>query len=124
MNKITAKEFRSSLIKKSKYGNKKTAGYDSKKESERASQLKWMQECGQISELKEQVKYLLVPAHYENGKCIERACNYIADFTYWRHYENGAVEFIVEDCKGMRTDVYKIKRKLMLSIYKIKIKET
>lgn len=49
----------------------------------------------------------------------ERPCDYIADFVY---YENG--KRIVEDCKGMRTDVYKIKRKLMLEKYNISIKET
>ena len=43
----------------------------------------------------------------------------MADFTY---YENG--EYVVEDCKGYRTDTYKLKKKLMLWVHGIRIKET
>lgn len=53
------------------------------------------------------------------GKLIERSCKYIADFVY---RQDGKT--IVEDCKGMRTPEYKIKRKLMLWRYNIKILET
>ena len=111
----------------SKYNNIKTNGYDSKKESKRASELKLLQQTGFVSELKEQVKYILIPKQYDttNGKkvCI-RECSYIADFTYWRHFPNGAVDFVVEDCKGFKTEVYKIKKKLMLHVHNIKIKES
>jgi len=60
----------------------------------------------------------LIPAQYENGKCVFRAVNYYADFTYW---EKG--RFVVEDVKGMKTDVYKLKAKLMYYRHHIKIRE-
>lgn len=103
----------------SKYHNKKSWGFDSKKERLRYQELLLMERAGKIQGLTRQVRFELIPAQYQNGKCIERACNYIADFTYWV-----GNEFVVEDCKGFRTDVYKIKRKLMLYQRHIRIKET
>ncbi|MBN2787411.1 MAG: DUF1064 domain-containing protein [Paludibacteraceae bacterium] len=121
-NRISANEYRSKLQKKkfsSKYNNKKTDGYDSAKESKRASQLKWMESIGIIKDLKEQVKFELIPNQVRDGKVVERSCNYIADFTYLLDGK-----LIVEDSKGMRTPDYRIKRKLMLSVHKIRIVET
>lgn len=106
-----------------KFKAQKVAGYDSKKEYRRAQELKLLEKAGEISELKEQVKYQLIPAQFEdvNGKktCIERACTYIADFTY--RDKDG--KLVVEDTKGVRTTEYIIKRKLMLFTRDIKIKE-
>lgn len=105
----------------SKYGNKRTNGYASKREAKRAAQLKQMQAAGAISGLREQVAYLLVPkAIGSDGKVVERAAHYVADFVY----RNGLGHEIVEDCKGMRTDVYRLKRKLMLMVHGIRILET
>ena len=108
-----------------KYHNQKTSGYDSKKEKRRADELILLQRAGHISCLKEQVRFELIPSQYEivNGKkkCIEQACFYIADFTYT---ENGSP--IVEDVKSPITrsnPVYIIKRKLMLHVHGIKIRE-
>lgn len=107
----------------SKFGAKKVVRdgrtFDSKKEAGRYAELKLLQRAGKISDLRLQVPFLLIPSQYENGKCIERECKYIADFTY---RENG--KFVVEDAKGMKTDVYRIKKKLMLQKYGIKIRET
>lgn len=115
-------EFRK-LKKKPKYGNSKVAGYDSKKEKERADILKVLQNAGHISNLKEQVKFELIPSQYAmlNGKrrCVEKSCLYIADFTYVDKSGN----YVVEDTKGFRTKDYVIKRKLMLQVHGIKIKE-
>lgn len=47
---------------------------------------------------------------------MERKCTYIADFAYQR-----GSELIVEDYKGVETDAFKIKRKLMLLRYGIRI---
>lgn len=103
-----------------KYGNRKTATGDSAKERRRLAELKLMERAGAISDLKCQVKFELIPKQENSdGKCIERACSYIADFTY---YQCGA--FVVEDVKGFRTPEYIIKRKLMLYRYGIVIKET
>jgi hypothetical protein len=92
--------------------------FDSKREAQRYQQLKLMVRAGVICKLDRQVKYELVPAQYIDGKCVERAVTYTSDFEY---DENG--KHIVDDVKGMRTDVYKIKRKLMLYRYGIRIHE-
>lgn len=106
----------------SKYNNAKYNGYDSKKEAKRAAELKLLEKAGVISHLQEQVVYELIPSQYRivNGKkkCIERAIKYIADFQY---VENGNT--VVEDAKGFRTEVYRIKKKLMLYFHDIQIKE-
>lgn len=91
-----------------KYHNKRTSGFASKAERNRNQELLLMQKAGVITGLDRQVKFTLVPAQYENGKCVERAVNYYADFTYWKDGK-----FIIEDVKGVRTPEYIIKRKLM-----------
>ena len=104
-----------------KYHAKKSGGYDSKKEHKRAIELKMMLRAGLISDLREQVSYELIPAHRgANGKIDEYACRYIADFVY---VDNATGETIVEDTKGVRTKEYVIKRKLMLAVHGIYIKE-
>lgn len=106
----------------SKYGNKKVevSGilFDSKKEAQRWIELDAMQTVGQISNLRRQVKYELIPNQRVNGKVVERAVNYVADFVY---EQNG--ETIVEDTKGMKTRDYILKRKMMLWFHGIQIKE-
>jgi len=109
---------------RNKYGNTKYKGYDSKKEYYRSNELKLLQRAGEITDLKEQVKYELIPSQYEvvNGKkkCIEKEISYYADFQY---IKNG--ETVVEDTKSSATITkdYIIKRKLMLYVHGIKIKE-
>ena len=118
----------------SKYRNKKVVvdgiEFASKKEANRYRELKLMERAGEISDLRLQVKYVLIPAqrekvwnreknHFEEGKVIEREVSYYADFVY----KNRLGFKIVEDTKGYRTDVYKIKRKLMLQEYGIRIFE-
>lgn len=103
--------------------------FDSRKEAGRYSELKLLEKAGEISNLRLQVKYILIPAQREpdtlgprggirRGKLLENECSYIADFVY---EENGTT--IVEDTKGFRTDAYIIKRKLMLERYGIQIRE-
>ena len=103
----------------SKYGNKKTYGHDSKKEARRAQELWLLQRAGQISTLRQQVTFELIPAQYINGKCVERACRYVADFVYTQDGKT-----VVEDVKGYKTPDYIIKRKLMLHVHGIRILET
>lgn len=103
-----------------KYGNRKvqTADgciHDSQKEANRWMQLKLYERANHIKDLKRQVRYTLIPK--QDG---ERACEYIADFVY-TDCESG--ETIVEDTKGFKTKDYIIKRKLMLYMHNIKIKE-
>lgn len=104
--------------------------FDSRREYIRYCELKYLQHAGKISDLRRQVKYTLIPAQREpdtigsrggvkKGRTIERECAYIADFVYT---ENG--ETVVEDVKGVRTTEYIIKRKLMLYVHGIRIRET
>lgn len=102
-----------------KYGNRKLTApdgqkFDSVKEYHRWGCLRLLERAGAISNLKRQVKYELIPKQVG-----ERACNYIADFTYM---EDGRL--VVEDVKGVKTDAYKIKKKLMLWVHGIRIRET
>lgn len=107
----------------SKYHAKKiTVGgdtFDSKKEYRRFLELDLMNRSGKISNLRRQVKFVLIPAQRENGKLVERECAYYADFTY-----NQDGRYVVEDTKGVRTDAYRIKRKLMLYVHGIRVLET
>lgn len=107
----------------SKFKNKRTERFglvfDSGLEADRYGKLKDLEEQGKIHFLERQVKFNLIPNQRgEDGKVI-RGVNYIADFVY--QDEDGNT--IVEDAKGMLTDVYKIKKKLMLFIHHIQIRE-
>ena len=118
-----------------KYGNRKIEAdgevFDSKKEYRRWKELILLLKAGEISKLQRQVKYVLIPAQREPdirgprggirpGNLIEREVAYIADFVY----TDNAGQTVVEDCKGLRTKEYIIKRKLMLFFHGIRIKET
>lgn len=123
---------------RSKYGSRKQTvsgiTFDSRKEARRFQELRLLEQAGQISDLRMQVKYQLIPPQrapsfevYKSGpnkgrrkpgKLLEKECSYIADFVY---VQDG--ETVVEDAKGYRTDVYIIKRKLMLERYGIQIQE-
>ena len=110
---------------KYKYHNIKTMTsdgieHDSQAEAKRWIQLKLLERAGEIKDLKRQVKYVLIPSQKEGKKTIERECAYIADFVY-TDLKTG--QTVVEDTKGFRTRDYTIKRKLMLWVHKIKIKE-
>lgn len=123
-----------------KYGNKKVIidgeVFDSKREAMRYQELKMCERYGLISDLKRQVVFELIPVQREEstrvyqkgrkkgqlieGKVLEKAVTYIADFVYTN---TASGQQVVEDAKGMRTRDYIIKRKLMLYIHGIKIQE-
>lgn len=93
--------------------------FDSKKEMYRYQELYLLQKAKKIENLERQVKFVLIPAQRDDkGKLIERECSYIADFVY-----NEGDNIIVEDVKGIRTKEYTIKRKLMLYLKGIRIRE-
>lgn len=107
---------------RSKYHSRKTTvdgiEFDSQKEARRFRELSLLERAGQITDLQRQVKFELIPSQRIDGKVVERACTYVADFVYT---ENG--KKVVEDTKGFKTKDYIIKRKLMLHINGIKIHE-
>ena len=125
-------------MRRSKYGNRKTVVdgivFDSQKEAQRYRELLLLERAGKISYLDRQTKFTLIPAQREPstemykrgrnkgkekpGKLLEKECSYIADFAYFQDDK-----YVVEDTKGVRTEAYKIKRKLMLERYGIQIKE-
>lgn len=100
--------------KQSKYKNKKIIydgiKFDSQKEKNYYIKLKVLEEYGKIKDLKLQVKYELQPSFKFNDKTI-RSINYIADFVY---YDVDQDKTIIVDAKGMKTEVYKIKKKMMM----------
>ena len=122
-------------MRTNKYRNHKARSvdgliHDSIKEARRWNELLFLQRAGQIKDLKRQVKFVLIPTQREEdvigkrggikqGKLIERECSYIADFTYTD--KNG--NFVVEDTKGIKTKDYIVKRKLMLYVHEIRVKE-
>lgn len=104
-----------------KYNNTKTMvdgiKFDSKREATRYSELKLLERAGMITDLVLQHEFELIPKYEINGRKV-RGIKYIADFQYT---ENGKT--VIEDAKGMLTDVYKIKKKLFESKYGIEIRE-
>ena len=114
------------MHKYNKYGNKKIrlpdgTVYDSTKEYNRHTELMLLQRAKKIANLERQVRIPLLPSQKdENGKVIERAVTYIADFVY---FDNERNKTIVEDVKGLRTQEYILKRKMMLYLNHIRIQE-
>lgn len=100
---------------RSKYGNHRVTAadgttFDSKRELARYHELELLQKAREISNLKRQVRFPLTcdgkPLTYSSGRQVV----YVADFTY---ITRAKPNFTVEDCKGCRTDVYKLKRAIM-----------
>jgi len=105
-----------------KYRSIRENGYASRKESRRASELAALERAGSISNLREQVRFVLFPSQRnEQGKVIERPWTYTADFCY---LDTATGQQVTEDCKGMRTPEYVHARKAMLYLHKIRIRET
>lgn len=109
---------------RSKYRARKTTvdgiTFDSRKEADRYLVLRDLEEDGSIEDLRRQVRYELVPAFDVDGKHY-RPVFYVADFVY---VDKETGKEIVEDVKGARTDVYKLKSKLFARRYGVSIKET
>lgn len=117
-----------------KYGNRKVATedgtFDSVKEARRNAELQLLAAAGEITDLRRQVHFELIPQQREpdtigprggliKGKVLEKACIYVADFCYI----DADGQTVVEDTKGFRTKDYVIKRKLMLYVHGIRIRE-
>ena len=121
-----------------KIGNTPTRGYKSVREAERARVLHLLEKAGKIKDLQEEVRFELIPAigqatdgtlvEIYNGeeskkkglRCIQRKCEYFADFAY---IDTETGKYIVEDAKGWAMEDYKIKKKLMLWVHGIRVKE-
>ena len=117
--------------KESKYRNEQTVvrgiRFDSKKEANRYEELMLLVRMGRIRKLKLQQDFTLQEGFTtESGERV-RPIKYRADFTYERKVPdgNGGVHWVfeVEDAKGVRTDKYKLKKKMMLERFGITIRE-
>jgi hypothetical protein len=98
--------------KKNKYGAKRTDGFHSAKEARRFKELELQQKAGRIKWLELQEKIPIVV----NGKLI---CTWIADFSYFDPKRG----YVREDVKGVRTPVYRLKKKLVEAVCEIQIQE-
>ena len=121
--------------RKAKYGSKKVTyngiDFDSKKEMYCYIRFKSMQDEGEISDLRLQVPFEIIPAVYETHevqmktkvkvvtKCVQRAAYYVADFVYADKDGNQ----VVIDAKGFRPYEYELKKKMMRAFLGITIKE-
>lgn len=122
-------------MRKNKYNARKVKVdgivFASQKEADRWRELQLLERAGKITDLKRQVPFLLIPTQrefcneidekkrrFKKGKVLERKCSYYADFVYMQDGNQ-----IVEDAKGKRTKEYVIKRKLMLFLRGIRIRE-
>lgn len=118
--------------KKSKYGNRKVVRdgikFDSEREAARFGELKFLLKQGRIRDLRLQANFTLVEGYTTvEGKRIKPMV-YRADFTYERATEpdyTGVVHWLpeVEDAKGMHTQAYELKKKLMQNKYGVTIRE-
>lgn len=110
---------------KSKYRAKRTECdgivFASKKEAKRYWELRLLERDGTIEELQIQKRYDL---HSLGGV---KVCSYVADFVYRAKQRNlfgWNEELVVEDVKGFRTPLYRLKKKMMKAEYGITILET
>lgn len=101
----------------SKYNAKKANvdghKFDSKKEAERYRELKLLEKAKEIRNLELQPRFLLQDKFKDKTGTTHRKIEYVADFMYVDKDDKK----IVEDVKGVMTDVYKLKKKLFLNLY-------
>lgn len=119
MIEISVADYKAGILSKNKFGAIKTIckqkhRHDSKKEATRCDMLHVLKRGGHITRLKQQVTFVLLKG-FTIGKEKIQGIAYRADFTYM---EKG--KFIIEDVKGQKTDVYLLKKKLLLNKIKNK----
>ena len=99
----------------SKYRNKPVTidgiRFDSKREANRYCELKLLHQAGEIHKLRTHPRYTLLEPFEVKGVKY-RGIVYEADFSYT---ENGVQ--VVEDVKGVKTQVFRIKEKLFMQRY-------
>jgi hypothetical protein len=111
---------------KNKFGAKKTMvgdlQFDSKAEAKRYGQLVLLQKAGEIAGLVLQVPFELAKSvKFAGSARAKPALRYVADFVYT---DVAAGKIVVEDCKGVITEGFQIKRHLMLAVHGIDVRLT
>jgi hypothetical protein len=110
-----------------KYGNHKTVvnniTFDSKAEARRYGELLLLEKAGHIQQLQLQVPFVLWPGvKFPGAARATPACKYIADFVYLEPSGNG-LRTVIEDLKGFRTAVYKIKKHALKALHGLDVRE-
>ena len=109
----------------SKYRAVRTNGYASKKEARVAADLRLLERAGKVKDIREQISFDLLPAAPELG--FKQPLRYVADFVYEELEHNCEWESrwnrVVADAKGFKTPVYKLKKRMMLQLLGIEIRE-
>lgn len=117
--RISAKEYLElqKQEKKPKYKNTKIEvdgiSFDSELEAKRYEQLKLMQRAGEITDLQLQHRFVLLGGYVNGAGDYIRPITYVCDFKY----RDRSGRLVIEDTKGMKTDVYRIKKKLFEEKY-------
>lgn len=111
-------------MRKNKFNAKRTScgatdhpAHASRKEAIRCSELQALQKGKLIRGLVQQPKFPIVIYG-------EKICTYIGDWVFEERGPDGEWRKVLADCKGMKTPIYKIKKKLVKAIYGITIRET
>ena len=109
-----------------KYGNKKMVSadgfmFDSKAEHRRWTELKWLEQAGEISELQRQVAYVLAPAvRMGASQRLKPAMKLVVDF----QYRDSKGKLVLEDTKGVVTEAFRIKAHLLKDRYGMEVRLT
>ena len=127
------------MIRRRKYGNTKVEidghVFDSKKEAGHYLRLKSMEEAGEISGLRMQVPFEIIPAVYKDeirhlktkdkvvSRCVQKATHYIADFVYTEAATGKETVVDVKSEITRKNAEYRLKKKMMLAFLGIDIKE-
>lgn len=92
--------------------------FDSKKEARRYQELKLLESAGKITRINVHPRFKIIVND-------EKICTYVADFEYWTRVLDGSKvpEYVVEDVKGIRTQAFILKKKLMFACYGIEVRE-
>jgi len=104
--------------RKNKYGAVRTEcrqghTHPSKKEAKRCDELHLFQKAGKVSNLSIQPELMLLPPlkkGYRQEGFTHRGIKYIGDFKYYDKVKKG---WILEDVKGFKTPVYRLKKKMV-----------
>jgi hypothetical protein len=105
-----------------KYHNRKAMvdgiRFDSQREAKRYQELRLLERAGKITNLKVHPEYQI----FVKG---DRVCKYVADFSYniCDRYLGLPGSEVVEDVKGVRTEAYRLKKRLMKAAHGIEIVE-
>ncbi len=94
--------------------------FDSIAEAARWGSLQLMQDVGMIRGLERQVPYVLVPSvKFDGSARAKPAVKLTVDFVYWEGEKR-----VLEDTKGIVTDIFRLKQHLLKSVHGLEVRLT